>query len=305
LGITLTLAALFFALQRLWSIGRSDWASLLSLDVLWLVLLAGGLHGLNSVLLGWAWHRLLLFFGDTASPRLSIAVYGRTQIAKYLPGNVLHFAGRHVLGNREGLRHPALAGALIYEVMGILIAGGAVSLFAFPAGVSLEGSLALRLLLIPLLLVLPLLVQFVVARFSLGARFGFPRLSIRAGYLQVLPVWAIYILYFVLDGLLLYAIVGVIAGAWDQFPILVAFSAFSISWLSGYLTPGAPAGLGVRDAVMILILTDFIGAPSAAFVTLVSRLVVTLGDVVFFLLSYPLAGKDGFRLSIDSGKDHE
>jgi glycosyltransferase 2 family protein len=59
----------------------------------------------------------------------------------------------------------------------------------------------------------------------------------------------------------------------------------------GFITPGAPAGLGVRESIMILILTNFIGQPTAAFVALISRLVVTIGDLVFFLFSYLLPRK--------------
>ena len=48
---------------------------------------------------------------------------------------------------------------------------------------------------------------------------------------------------------------------------------------------GEGMGMGVREAVMILLLTSIIGEPAAALVALVFRLVTTLGDIVFFLIS--------------------
>jgi len=300
LGLLLTLAALFFAFQRVWSIGRADWEAFLAVDLLLVILFGTVLHALNNILLGWAWQKWLVFFGASAArPRLSIAVYARTQIAKYLPGNFIHLTGRHVLGNKVGYPHPALVGALVYEIIGLLSVAGVISLLAYPGAVALETGMLLRLLFMPLLLVLPVLVQAVVNHFSLARRFGFPQRSIRAALRGLLPVWALYALYFIVDGSILFVLVGATTGAWTGIPFLYVLSSFSISWVLGYITPGAPAGLGVRDAVMILILTNFIGAPSAAFVALVARLIVTLGDVVTFLLSYLIAGRTGLQNSIE------
>ena len=62
---------------------------------------------------------------EPSSARQYYAVYGRTQIAKYLPGNCFHFAGRQLLGRRlgHGQRRLALA-SLIETILAIAIACG-------------------------------------------------------------------------------------------------------------------------------------------------------------------------------------
>jgi glycosyltransferase 2 family protein len=292
LGIVITLLALTFAFQRVWSIGRSNWEKLISVQVLLIIILGGVAHGVNQLLMGWAWQKLLIWFGEfTARLRICLAVYGRTQIAKYLPGNLFHYPARHVLGNRAGFHHPALVGALVYEIIGQLVAAGIIALVGLPKGIFLGNTIFIRLALLPLVFLLPLVIQFILTRFSIGRRLGFPEKTARDAFKGLLPIWAIYLVFFLIDGVIFGGVVGVSTGDWSAVPLLYIISAFAISWVIGFLTPGSPAGLGVREAIMILILTPYVGSPAAAFVALVSRLVVTLGDVVFFLSSYFFARK--------------
>ncbi len=43
---------------------------------------------------GWVWHWILNLFGQPLSGGWSTSVYLKTNVAKYLPGNVWHFVGR-------------------------------------------------------------------------------------------------------------------------------------------------------------------------------------------------------------------
>jgi uncharacterized membrane protein YbhN (UPF0104 family) len=286
LGIIISLLAFIFVIQRIWTIGRSAWDQLLSINILIIIVMGGVAHGVNYFLIGLAWQKLLVWFGETkALPRISLIVYGRTQIAKYLPGNFFHYPTRHLMGNRVGFHHPALVGAAFYEIIGILVAAGTISLIGLPKSLNIASTIYMRVAIILLVLVLSLLLQFFLVRFSIGRKLGFPEKSVSNAFRELLPIWAIYLVFFIIEGLILWGIVGGVTGSWFIMPYLYIVSTFTISWVVGFLTPGAPAGLGVRDAVMILILTYFLGAPAAAFTTLIARLVATIGDLVNFLIS--------------------
>ena len=49
-----------------------------------------------------------------------VSAHGRSSIAKYLPGNVFHYAGRQVLGHAMGWPHTAMAAATILETVLIM-----------------------------------------------------------------------------------------------------------------------------------------------------------------------------------------
>src|SRR5262249_9209429 len=57
--------------------------------------------------------------------------------------------------------------------------------------------------------------------------------------------------------------------------------AFGVAWLAGLLAVYAPGGLGVREAVLVALLSGRIGAADALVVAAASRLILMLVDVAF------------------------
>ena len=66
---------------------------------------------------------------------------------------------------------------------------------------------------------------------------------------------------------------------------------FIISWFLGYITPGAPGGIGVRETALILMLSPILGKESTLMASIILRLVTTISDVIAFLLGYSLSLK--------------
>ena len=57
---------------------------------------------------------------------------------------------------------------------------------------------------------------------------------------------------------------------------------FSLAWVAGFLTPGAPAGLGIREAILVAVLGATYGAGIAVGLTLLLRIVTLGGDGLAF-----------------------
>ena len=59
------------------------------------------------------------------------------------------------------------------------------------------------------------------------------------------------------------------------------------------MTPGAPGGLGVREAVLVTLLTGAVLGPSESLlVAVLLRAVTIAGDLLFFLTSLPFRAPD-------------
>jgi uncharacterized membrane protein YbhN (UPF0104 family) len=291
-GILVTIIALIFAIKKTLIIGQSNWDKLLNVRVLLITVFGGVAYGLDSIFLAWAWQKLLIWFGEPAKLKLCIAIYGRSQIAKYIPGNFFQLPSRHVMGAQVGFNHPAQIGAAIYEIIGLIASAGMIASIGFSIETYFGNSIALALKVIILFILIFLTSQFFMSYFNIGRKLGFPNRSISDGMKHFLPVWAFYLVFFVLAGVIFWGIVGTTTGLWLDVPIQSLVSIFAISWLTGFLTPGAPAGIGVREATIILILSGFIGEPSAVLVAIISRLIVTVGDLVFWAFSNFLSVRD-------------
>ena len=108
-AVVLPMVALAYVLGKIWVV-RSQ---LLDRINLWQAagMIAGGclIYALADLLLVLAWRRLLYWFGEAKIAwKTVLKIYGTTQIAKYLPSNVLQFPSRHVAG-----RHWPIAGTFL------------------------------------------------------------------------------------------------------------------------------------------------------------------------------------------------
>ncbi len=263
-----------------WDLARSR------LEPLLMVTIGGALvYGLASFLLSTAWRQILAAERPPGPVSGYHAIYGRSQIAKYLPGNCFHFIGRQVLGSALGHSQAELALASLVEtaLLIALAAGLALPLaltrlgawsFALPAG---------ALLALALTLAAPRL---------LAARF-WPTAPTRGGgglaAGALLRAAALQATFFALAGGVLWLLVAALGGPG---PVavgpLISISTLALAWVAGFVAPGASAGIGVREAVLILALEGALGAEASAAVALALRLVTTAGDGVFFGLALAL-----------------
>ena len=61
--------------------------------------------------------------------------------------------------------------------------------------------------------------------------------------------------------------------------------AYVIAWLAGLVTPGAPAGIGVREIVMYALLHTLISQSDLLTAIVLARIVTVAGDLLFYLLA--------------------
>jgi len=94
------------------------------------------IYGLANLMLAYAWLNLLKKFGAPVSNRWAIKAYGVSQLAKYVPGNIFHLAGRQTIGMAAGVPGWPLAKSSIWELGLLTLAGALFGVLAFPLTVS-------------------------------------------------------------------------------------------------------------------------------------------------------------------------
>ena len=74
----------------------------------------------------------------------------------------------------------------------------------------------------------------------------------------------------------------------SQLDILRATVVFATAWLFELLTPGAPAGIGAREAALVLLLSPIAGKRMSLAVAVLSRALSVLGDGIITLIGAAL-----------------
>jgi hypothetical protein len=288
IGWTTVAASLGFIGVQLWQ--HAPWRLAgAHLEALAAAVVGGALlYGTAGFLLSSAWYQLLGSGGATASLRCHHAVYGRTQIAKYLPGNVFHLVGRQVMGRQLGHGQGRLARASLLEGALLVLIAAALSLPLVWRWLDQEvlwiGAFAAS--------VLALLAVRLVRRRHDSALWRPGAGADRDGtgaVLRLLRAAAMYILFFLVVAAIFWMLaLSVNESGRPAIEFAGSVTVVALAWLAGFVTPGSSAGIGVREAMLIAALEGTLGAPASALVALALRLVTIGGDVVFLAVSTTL-----------------
>lgn len=227
-------------------------------------------YALACLSLGVAWMILLRPRGITL--RRGIAWYLAAQIGKYLPGNVAHFAGRHVMFARAGVPQRHLIEAAAGESALLVLAGLVLGIALAP---QIAGDIVRRLLPDPQLRMLAMTGAgaLTLAATAVLAR----RVKSRPRVSALAVALAIYLAFFSISGLALAALTHVLMPM-PGGHLGVFIAAGCLAWICGFLVPGAPGGLGIREAVLVLTLTPAVGGQTALLAAFAHRAVTIAGD---------------------------
>lgn len=243
-------------------------------------------YGISQLLISRGWHILLLTYQKTDIPfLLAHKINARTQIAKYLPSNVLHHAGRLSLGKLHGIDSTALIKASMDEIL-LLVASAALlsSIFFLSTNTPWQGITGQYIDAIMLSLFALIMIRLAVHI-----------LSYRKNNKTSLPVIArrltfsgLHYLLFILSSAIINTLLAnelLNFSNWDQ--TLTFTAVFLLAWLIGFLTPGAPGGIGVREAILVMALSSTYNEAGLLLTAVASRIISIVGDIAFFGLSFP------------------
>jgi uncharacterized membrane protein YbhN (UPF0104 family) len=229
---------------------------------------------LSYVPVALSWRAILGDCGTQISARKAQLIFSISNLGKYAPGNLLHMAGRQVLAMREGVPTLGAVKSLLIETV-LLALTSALFAAAFWF-ISSFGDIPIFICISVLCFI------FLVCVLALR-HFGFPGSSsaiIRYGVYHMLGGIVFVMLFFILSDN---------SKTFDLSFIFFLISAYVASWFIGFITPGAPAGLGVKEAVLLGLLNSVV--PDEAVLgaaVLLSRGMNILSDLLYFLVLHGL-----------------
>lgn len=243
-----------------------------------------------------AWRTTLVSVGVRNSWIELSGIVSVTQVGKYLPGNVAQHLGRAALAMDRGIGVAAVVVTGVLEVAllalaSVAVGGGALLLSGQIAWLGELGDLAVvGCVLLASVSVIAAVVLVRRHGAALVARLAPTHASrIRSAKLPTTPsiakAWVLYAAVYVAFGIGIAVMARMLLGGADQDPWLL-LAAFSLAWIVGFATPGAPAGVGVREAVMLLLLAPAYTPADAGAIVLALRLATTLGDFVLLPIGW-------------------
>lgn len=95
-----------------------------------------------------------------------------------------------------------------------------------------------------------------------------------------------YSTMFIISGFILFSVFYMLKPqSFSSYLLYQIIFVFTLSWVIGYIVPGAPGGVGIREAILIIMLSPTFGNQTAALGSLILRIVTIFGDVISFVIS--------------------
>lgn len=297
LGVmVVTLGFLGWTLYDRWS--ELDDIDLRKLSIGWLIV-STGLTLLGHICNGIAWGAALRALGAKVSAPWSVRVYLQTNIAKYTPGKIWHFYGRILAGNKVGIGRGTIVVSILIESLQLAVVAAVLGmgLFVF-RGQRLNPIHGLTLAVVAALGVLALKPRVLNKGLSMLTRLrkadipSEETVGLRA---SLLPAYLATVAFVVIRGLGMHA--GFLAftpAPLDTFPTILG--AFSLAWVIGFVVPGPPAGIGIFESVMLLLIGDRFSQALVLAVVVLYRLTSTAAEALgAVLVSLPFSKVLGSR----------
>lgn len=251
------------------------------------------LVGLFATML--AWHALIADLGSRPKLPTTWQIFFAGQLGKYVPGSVWPVLMQMELAAEHSIPRNRSAAASVVQMGLTLVTGAVISVAALPF-VGGHASLALVWIVIVM----------IVAAFLLHPRIANPVLNfgLRLAHRPALehPLsWRGLLLATAGQtvGWLLFAVpvflVGRDLGDHSRRYLLLCIGAFAVAWVAGFVFVLAPAGAGVRETLLVAVLgASELSAASALTVALISRLLMTVGDVIVGAIAFAAIGRRHF-----------
>jgi hypothetical protein len=215
-----------------------------------------------------------------------LGIVSVSQLGKYVPGGVMHFLGRGWMYSRRGMGLAASGRAMIVEniwqwTAALLVGLGFLAAANAHRNVWLQGLSADLMVVIGPLSAAGLACWWWVSRVT-EARLGSRESPLRTSRLRL------GIAYFTAWSLMGLSFLVLWPVEFQLGDVVLAIGAFAASSIAGFAVPVAPAGLGVREAALVVTTAGRLSADEAVIAAGLNRLVWIGSELLLASVAYAI-----------------
>ncbi len=221
----------------------------------------------------YGWILIIRMIGVRVDFTKGVSIFFLSMFGRYIPGGIWSALSRIYLCRLEGISDSRSSMSILLEQAYPVVSAGII----FAGSLFFWSDTGAIIRLLPALVLLPLVIIFLHPRPFLWvvnpilSRLGRGTIKISLHWNSMLILTGYYILCWILSGTAFYFFIRSFYPL-DLYYIPILSGIYALSFLTGYLAFFTPAGLGVREGILTLLLSLFIPTPVAIGISLLSRL---------------------------------
>lgn len=228
-----------------------------------------------------SWRSALADLGSRLPMRATSQVFLVSQLGKYMPGGVWNIVAAAEIGADHRVPRRRSVSAMGLAILCSIVTGLALAVVAVALAPGQSTSTYRWLLwLLPAFLValVPGVLNRTLALMLRVARRPALEHPVTAGGVVRASGWAL--VAWVAAGTQVWLLAGAVGMEPTARTFALAVGGYALAWTVGFLVVVVPAGVGAREAVLAAVLAGQLGAGSVVVVVLLSRVLLTLADLL-------------------------
>lgn len=295
LGTIITIICFLFIAKMVLSI-ETDWGSIDSKSKAGgVIILSAALGTFCLFLVAYCWSLLVKFIEPKEVENIKlISIYIKSNIAKYLPGNVMNLVGRNVLAGQLGFKQISIATSTLIE---IAIFGCTTMMLAILFSITklndmyelMQKYINYKFILIIIIIGIIIFISIILHEVRTKNQYiKHIKKYFNYEFLKLIcKLVSLYSVYFIFSGVVLVIILVIILNInIESRDYIQIVGLYIIAYFIGYITPGSPGGMGVREAVLILLLTNIVESDLAVLASIIHRVITICADIFIYGINY-------------------
>ena len=254
----------------------------------------------------WAWYLITLRLGIAIPLKETVESWFYSQLGKYLPGKVWLFLGRLYLYGSKGKSKKTVIVALYFETVTVVMAAGLVFLVSLfflreiqPPAPWISSAWLIPLFFLCFLFLHPRVLQEIFNKILQALKRA--PISIFISYMETLSIVGVCVLSWLVGGIGFYLFVDSVFAVSSGY-LLMLTGALAISSTLGLIALFAPSGLGVREGVLVYLLSAIMPGSVAIVLSILTRLWMTFIEIGLIGVVYLIDKIKGEREESQHGK---
>jgi hypothetical protein len=227
------------------------------------------------------WRQAMGFMGLPIPARWAVKAYLMSQLARYVPGGIWDVAGRLYMCTGHGLPRGAVSVTILVEMVLGVVTGAVIflaSLLFWSRPLPTEAVyVSVAFVLVGLAALHPAILRPTLALAARVLRRETAPLPLSYGQVLLLAVY--HTLARLMIGVSFFCFAAALTPLdWGLLPVLTGI--FVAAWVMGFVVVFAPQGLGVREGVMVLLLSFYMPVAAASVIAVAFRLWLSIRDLI-------------------------
>ncbi len=289
-GNMLTALAFIMIVKRLYGMDV-DYSVLLNRSNVWWLVLFCVLYGIHIMALPVSWQQTIQIVTNSKVPFWDVEkVFCKSNILKYIPGNIFQYVGRNEIAARFGFSHKAILMTTLLDIMANIFGVAIVSLVCYAKGVKIGiDSIGMKIdswlvIVVAVAFLFFLLLSYWKRKIIWERIQGFCTLTNVKRYIFCIVYYMFFAVYTGIVYLLV--LMQILDMSIENDKIYMVIGAYLLSWLLGFIMPGAPGGIGIRETVITVLLAAYLPSDSVLLAIVIYRILSMTGDFFAFIMSF-------------------